>query len=128
MYWAERRGKAYRNGKRIFNNSQRIELIGCDSRFHSSKETQNFFTTHNIKLIRRYGSALKFCKLAEGEVDVYPRFTKTKEWDTAAAHLIANEAGCKIVDIGTGEELLYNKEKIENNFFIASRIDLNFLI
>ena len=52
----------------------------------------------------------------------------TKEWDTAASHVIANEAGCKLIDITTNEELTYNKESIKNNFFIASRNNLNFMI
>jgi len=64
--------------------------------------------------------------LVEGIVDVYPRLNGTKEWDTAASHIIANKAGCKLVDAHSKKELRYNKKKIENNFFVASRNNLEF--
>jgi len=54
-------------------------LIGTDSRFHSTKATLEFLEKHNIKTIKRYGSAIKLCKLAEGEIDVYPRLNGTKK-------------------------------------------------
>ena len=126
MYWAESGKGAFKNGRRIRNDSKRTELIGAESRFHSTPEDRAFFQKYNIKVVKTYGAALKICKLAEGEIDVYPRFNGTKEWDTAAAHCIANEAGCKLIDIKTGQELLYNKEDLENNYFIASRTDLDF--
>jgi len=126
MYWAEKGKGAFKNGKKIFNSSKRKNLIGADSRFHSTKETLDFFKKYNIKIIKKYGSALKLCKLAEGEIDVYPRFNGTKEWDTAAGHIIANEGGCKLIDVITEQELAYNKKDIKNNYFIASRMNLNF--
>jgi len=70
---------------------------------------------------------LKLCKLAEGDIDVYPRFNGTKEWDTAAGQLIAEEGGGKVVDVVSGKRLVYNKPDIRNNFFIASRKDLDLL-
>lgn len=124
MYWAEIGKGAFKNGEKIYNTSKRTELIGSDSNFHSSKATIDFFEKHNIKTIKRFGSAVKFGKLAEGEIDIYPRLNGTREWDTAAGHIIANEAGCKVIDIVSGKELSYNKENIVNNFFIASRNDL----
>ena len=72
------------------------------------------------------GSSLKLCALADGRIDIYPRFNGTKEWDTAAAHIICNEAGCKVVDYETKKEITYNKKSIKNNFFIASRNNLSF--
>ena len=71
-----------------------------------------------------YGSSIKLCKISEGEVDIYPRFNWTKEWDTAAGHIILNEAGGELIDISTNEEMIYNKPSIKNNFFIAKRKDL----
>ena len=56
------------------------------------------------------------------------RLNETKEWDTAAAHIIANEAGCKLIDIKTKKELIYNKISYKNNYFIASRNNLEFKI
>ena len=128
VYFACVGKKAYKNGVKIYNSSNRVELVGCDSNFHSTKSTVDFFNKYDIKNIKRFGSSIKICKLAEGEVVVYPRFNGTKEWDTAASHIIAHEAGCKLVDIQTKQELLYNKETMQNNFFIASRNDLEFTL
>jgi 3'(2'), 5'-bisphosphate nucleotidase len=121
VYYAEYKKGAYKNEVKIFNNSKRTELIGVDSNFHSTDAVKEFFKKHNIKDIRKYGSSIKICKLAEGVIDVYPRLNGTKEWDTAASHIIANEAGCKLIDIETNKELVYNKKDIKNNFFIASK-------
>ena len=116
-----------KNGVSIYNRSKRTSLIAADSRHNSSTETKYFLSLNNISKVLRIGSSLKLCSLAEGLIDVYPRFNGTKEWDTAATHIICKEAGCKIIDIQTRKELVYNKESIKNNFFIASRNNLSFL-
>jgi len=128
LYYATKGGGAYKNGKKIYNFSKRDKLIASDSNFHSSQMTKDFFMKHDIKQVQRYGSSLKICKLAEGVIDIYPRLNGTKEWDTAASHIIANESGCKLIDIETNQELLYNKINIQNNFFIASRNNLELTI
>jgi 3'(2'), 5'-bisphosphate nucleotidase len=128
VYYAQINKGAYKNGNKIFNTSTRKDLIASDSNFHSTIAVEEFFDTYNINKIQKFGSSIKICKLAEGDIDVYPRLNGTKEWDTAASHIIANEAGCKLIDICTKEELVYNKENIKNNFFIASRKDLEFKI
>lgn len=125
LYYAEKGKGAYKNGAIIKNNSTRTNLIGSDSRHHSTKETLGFLNKHNITEVKKFGSAVKFGKLAEGEIDIYPRFNGTKEWDTAAGHIICNEANCKLIDCTTQKEIVYNKESIRNNYFIASRNDLN---
>jgi len=126
VYYAQKGKGAYKNGNVIYNNSIRKELIAADSNFYSTKAMSDFFKVHNIKDVRKIGSSIKICKLAEGIIDVYPRLNETKEWDTAATHIIANEAGCKLIDTKTKKELLYNKKDYRNNFFIASRNDLEF--
>ena len=95
------------------------------SRFHCSAETEAFCERNGIKEKVGYGSALKMCKIAEGEVDIYPRLSPTMEWDTAAGHAIMNEAGGKIVSAVNYEPLQYNKESLYNDPFIASRVDLD---
>ena len=125
-YTAEKDKGAYKNGEKIYNTSVRTELIGSDSNFHSTEETKAFYSKYNVENIKRYGSALKFCKLAEGEIDLYARLNGTMEWDTAAGHIIMNEAGCKIIDVVTKKEIVYNRECLVNNHFIASRNNLNF--
>jgi len=127
IYTGEYKKGAYKNGKKIYNSSKRKKLIGADSRHNSSKETLSFLKKHNVNKVIRAGSALKLCYLAEGKIDVYPRFNGTKEWDTAASHIVCNESGCKIIDIETNKELTYHKRSIKNNFFIASRNNLFFL-
>ncbi|MEQ1840187.1 MAG: inositol monophosphatase family protein, partial [Verrucomicrobiales bacterium] len=65
------------------------------------------------------GSSLKLCLVAEGKADVYPRLGPTMEWDTAAAHAVALEAGRKVVEFGIGQDLAYNKESLLNPYFIV---------
>lgn len=127
IYYATLNQGAFKNGKKIYNNSKRNDLIATDSNFHSSKEVELFFKKHNIQKVQKYGSSIKICKLAQGEIDVYPRLNGTKEWDTAATQIIANESGCKLIDIVTKKTLIYNKKSYENNHFIASRNDLSFV-
>jgi 3'(2'), 5'-bisphosphate nucleotidase len=66
------------------------------------------------------GSALKFCRLAEGGADLYPRFGRTMEWDTAAAQAVLEAAGGFVRDADTGEILGYGKPGYENPHFIAT--------
>lgn len=127
MYFASLAQGSFLNGKRIYNHSRRKHLRGTVSRFHATEAELTFFKKYNIDDVQEFGAALKFCRLAEGGIDVYPRFNGSKEWDTAAGQIIASEAGCKVIDCDTGKELLYNKATIKNNHFIASRRDLSFL-
>ena len=65
------------------------------------------------------GSSLKFCLIAEGCIDLYPRFAPTSEWDTAAAQCIVEEAGGQVTDLN-GSPLRYNEQdSLLNPFFIA---------
>jgi 3'(2'), 5'-bisphosphate nucleotidase len=128
IYWAERSKGAYKDQEKIYNTSSRTDLIAADSIFHSTEATIKFLKQNGITQIRRYGSSLKYCMLAEGRIDIYPRFNGTKEWDTAAGQIILEEAGCKIIDIFTKKSLGYNKPNIENNFFLALRNNLEYLL
>ncbi|WP_142847389.1 3'(2'),5'-bisphosphate nucleotidase CysQ [Telmatospirillum sp. J64-1] len=64
------------------------------------------------------GSSLKFCLLAAGEADLYPRFGPTMEWDTAAGHAVLAAAGGTVVELG-GAPLLYGKDGFRNPHFVA---------
>ena len=69
--------------------------------------------------IERVGAALKSCRVAEGKADVYPGFSRTSEWDTAAAQCILEEAGGRIIDV-EGKPLRYNtRESLRNPRFLA---------
>ena len=69
----------------------------------------------------KIGSSIKFCRLAEGKADIYPRFGRTMEWDTAAGHAILKYAGGSLIDVNTKKELVYGKKDYENGSFIALR-------
>ena len=89
------------------------------SRSHLNEATQTFMDTLNAPEIVSRGSSLKIIELARGAAHVYPRLAPTMEWDTAAAHAVLLEAGGRLVDEGTGKELVYNKEVLRNPHFIA---------
>ena len=91
------------------------------SRSHLSTATKEFIRTFDSPKLIPMGSALKFCALAEGALDVYPRFGPTMEWDTAAGDLIVKEAGGSLRAVGTDKPLLYNKSSLVNPSFVAIR-------
>ena len=72
-----------------------------------------------VNLISK-GSSLKFCMVAEGSADCYPRFAPTMEWDTAAGQAICEHAGFEVIDMNTKENMLYNREELLNNSFLVS--------
>ncbi len=90
------------------------------SKSHMNKETENYLKQFDISDIKNAGSSLKFCLLAEGLADLYPRFGPTMEWDTAAGHAILLAAGGSIVT-ERGDPLSYGKaaQNYLNPFFIA---------
>jgi 3'(2'), 5'-bisphosphate nucleotidase len=95
------------------------------SRSHLSSETKEFIDKQlkekeDVEIIAR-GSSLKICMVAEGNADIYPRFGTTTEWDTAAGQAIAEEAGCVMQSLDDGNRLAYNKEDIENPWFVVKR-------
>lgn len=93
------------------------------SRSHLNEETQMAIKTmeRNIGSVIRVtrGSSLKFCMLAEGAADFYPRMGPTMEWDTAAGHAIARAAGCKVLRYPEMTAMEYNKPDLKNPHFIA---------
>ncbi len=89
------------------------------SRSHLTPETEAFISKYtNPNLVSR-GSALKFLLLAKGEAHVYPRIAPTMEWDTAAAQIVLEEAGGKVLVFETGEPMRYNRENLLNPSFVA---------
>ncbi|MEQ1704511.1 MAG: 3'(2'),5'-bisphosphate nucleotidase CysQ [Rickettsiales bacterium] len=88
------------------------------SRSHPSKATNAYLETLNIKEVISGSSSVKFCMVAEGSADIYPRFGRTMEWDTAAGHAILNAAGGR-VETADGKPFLYGKEGFENPAFIG---------
>ena len=105
-------------GIQIENN-----LTVVASRSHLNTETESYIA--NLEQLGKKGSlisagsSLKFCLLAEGKANIYPRFTPTMEWDTAAGHAICNAVGLKVMQADLNKELEYNKENLLNPFFIV---------
>jgi 3'(2'), 5'-bisphosphate nucleotidase len=89
------------------------------SRSHRTPETEAFIARFNEPTLVSRGSSLKFMLLAEGEAHVYPRLAPTREWDTAAAQIILEEAGGSVVEAESLQPLTYNKPDLLNPFFIA---------
>jgi 3'(2'), 5'-bisphosphate nucleotidase len=78
------------------------------SRSHLDTDTKAFLETLNVKTLISAGSSLKFCRIAMGEADLYPRFGRTMEWDTAAGQAVLEAAGGKVCTID-GAPLAYGK-------------------
>jgi 3'(2'), 5'-bisphosphate nucleotidase len=90
------------------------------SRSHGDREALERFTAgRRVARAVTAGSSLKFCLLAAGQADLYPRFGRTMEWDTAAGDAVLRAAGGRVADL-TGDLLLYGKPGFENPHFIAS--------
>jgi 3'(2'), 5'-bisphosphate nucleotidase len=89
------------------------------SRSHSTPETDAYLSHYTVSDRVSVGSSLKFCLVAAGEADLYPRLGTTMEWDTAAGHAVLAAAGGKVLAPGGGP-LLYGKPDFRNSFFIAS--------
>ena len=108
--------------------AKRQKKLVVASKHHMSGETQKYIdltygNSENYELVS-VGSSLKFCLVAEGTADMYPRLGPTMEWDTAAAHAIILESG-KTVHIihegrDSGKSLVYNKENLLNPWFVVS--------
>lgn len=120
------------NSEFIISESKKLPIFGkrrnyvvVGSKSHNNEETQNHVQKikeirENVEIISR-GSSLKFCMIAEGIADIYPRFGPTMEWDTAAGHAIAVASGATIKIAGTDNDLIYNKQNLLNPDFIVER-------
>ena len=90
------------------------------SKSHRDKKTDEYISKYRCKELVSAGSSLKFCLIASGEADLYPRFGPTMEWDTAAGHAVLLAAGGSVLQADDKEPLKYGKPHYRNPFFIAS--------
>ena len=93
-------------------------MVAVASRSHGSAAVEQYLGRLPLKERINIGSSLKFCLVAEGKADVYPRFSPTSEWDTAAAHAVLLGAGGQVTDLHR-KSLAYNKENLLNPSFLA---------
>ena len=118
---AEGSGEAMRLPRRRAASGDTLVVVGSLS--HPSPEMEAFIQERrrHYREVRfvAMGSSLKICLVADGGADVYPRFGPTMEWDTAAAHAVANATGCRVLRHNSDEELRYNKEDLHNDWFVV---------
>lgn len=119
------------NVKDLLQQSLQLPLL-CNqhpmlvaSRSHLNDDTESFIREqreeHPSISITYKGSSLKLCMIATGEADIYPRFTRTWEWDTAAGQALIEAVGKKIISYEDGQVLTYNKEDLANPRYVALR-------
>jgi 3'(2'), 5'-bisphosphate nucleotidase len=94
-------------------------LTALVSRSHKTPEVDTYLKDFRIASEASAGSSLKFCRVAEGAADIYPRLGRTMEWDTAAGHAVVRFAGGVVKDLD-GNELSYGKPGFENPHFVAA--------
>ncbi|KJD36755.1 3'-5'-bisphosphate nucleotidase [Tamlana sedimentorum] len=103
-------------------NTSEIKVVG--SRSHMNDDTLQFVESlktngKEVEIVSK-GSSLKFCLVAEGKAHVYPRFAPTMEWDTAAGQAICEAVGLAVIDQGTKQPMVYNRENLLNNYFLVT--------
>ncbi|HJO68682.1 MAG TPA: 3'(2'),5'-bisphosphate nucleotidase CysQ [Rhodospirillales bacterium] len=122
-YWGSRNGAVMATGSEVARPIS-VRALPPDgmtavvSRSHRTPGVDAFLAARPIKEEISTGSSLKFCLLACARADIYPRFGRTMEWDTAAGHAVLRFAGGSVVDVD-GVELGYGKPGFENPDFIA---------
>lgn len=94
-------------------------LMVVASKSHRDQATDDYINKYGVKDMKSAGSSLKFCLVATGEADLYPRLGRTMEWDTAAGHAVLSGAGGSVVRFDDLTPLRYGKEGYANPFFIA---------
>jgi 3'(2'), 5'-bisphosphate nucleotidase len=94
-------------------------LVVVASKSHRDQATDDYIARYAVADFRSAGSSLKFCLVAAGEADLYPRLGRTMEWDTAAGQAVLLGAGGRVVRFDDHAPLAYGKSGFENPFFIA---------
>ena len=94
-------------------------LLVVASKSHRDAATDDYINRYPVVDSKSAGSSLKFCLVAAGEADLYPRIGPTMEWDTAAGHAVLTGAGGRVVRRDTLDDLEYGKPDFRNPHFIA---------
>jgi 3'(2'), 5'-bisphosphate nucleotidase len=94
-------------------------LMVVASKSHRDQATDDYIAHYAVRDMTSAGSSLKFCLVATGEADLYPRLGRTMEWDTAAGDAVLRGAGGHVVHFDTHSPLEYGKPGWDNPFFIA---------
>ena len=94
------------------------------SKSHRDQATDDYIGRFQVGEFKSAGSSLKFCLLAAGEADFYPRLGRTMEWDTAAGHAVLSAAGGVVLRFDDHQPLVYGKQGWDNPFFLAKSPDV----
>ncbi|MCX8508164.1 MAG: 3'(2'),5'-bisphosphate nucleotidase CysQ [Rhodobacteraceae bacterium] len=94
-------------------------LMVVASKSHRDQATDEYIGRYAVRDMTSAGSSLKFCLVAAGEADLYPRLGRTMEWDTAAGDAVLRGAGGQMVRFEDHRPFTYGKPGFENPFFIA---------
>ena len=94
-------------------------LMVVASKSHRDAATDDYIAKYSVRDMRSAGSSLKFCLVATGEADLYPRLGRTMEWDTSAGDAVLRGAGGHVVRFDDHQPLAYGKPGWDNPFFIA---------
>jgi 3'(2'), 5'-bisphosphate nucleotidase len=122
------------NEEELIQNSVRLPVDksgeitrAVASRSHMSEETEVFIkeleAKHGEVEVVSSGSSLKFCLVAEGKADYYPRYAPTMEWDTGAGQAIVEAAGGKVTRYEDDERFSYNREDLLNGWFLVRNVN-----
>jgi 3'(2'), 5'-bisphosphate nucleotidase len=122
-FWGERDSGAWRRHargapERIRCRAPGEALVVVASRSHRDAKTDEYLRRFEVAELISAGSSLKFCRVAQGLADLYPRLGRTMEWDVAAGHAVLLAAGGGVETI-EGEPLHYAKPGFENPHFVA---------
>jgi 3'(2'), 5'-bisphosphate nucleotidase len=94
-------------------------LMVVASKSHRDQATDDYIAQYAVRDMKSAGSSLKFCLVATGEADLYPRLGRTMEWDTAAGDAVLRGAGGEMVRFEDHAPFTYGKSGFANPFFIA---------
>jgi len=125
LFWTADDGSAWRQDAGAAPQPMRVAvpdnaaLNVVASESHRDAATDAYIARYAVADFRSAGSSLKFCLLAAGEADLYPRLGRTMEWDTGAGHAVLRAAGGTVDAWPGGSPLAYGKPGFENPFFIA---------
>lgn len=134
VFWGGKSLGAHESADEIEAPRREIKIREADndaiaivaSRSHQTAETSAFIDANKVGELKNAGSSLKFCLLACGEADLYPRFGPTMEWDTAAGHAVLSAAGGFVENIDQSP-LQYGKPEYRNPWFIARTPTVQFV-
>lgn len=106
-------------GPVVVSEPNNNKLVVVASKSHRDQATDDYIGKYAVEDMTSAGSSLKFCLVATGEADLYPRLGRTMEWDTAAGHAVLAGAGGRVVRFDDHSQLAYGKAGFANPYFIA---------